>query len=135
MKNSVRLFYLLILIGIGGPLARANTVEFSAKPTVETTGNKSTIRFSVSATLAMRTTWARTARWSMPKTNRVRPRRTEDPKDMKSPFTKPELAFSWIVGVGVTDKYAYVGDSINQRVLRAKLVYAVEETVPITGQN
>jgi NHL repeat len=66
-----------------------------------------------------------------PKTNRVRPRRTDDPKAMKSPFAKPEIAFSWLVGVGVTDKYAYMGDSLNQRLLRAKLVYAAEETCAI----
>jgi hypothetical protein len=66
-----------------------------------------------------------------PKTNRVRPRRADDPKDMKSPFAEPELGFSWLVGVGVTDRYAYLGDSLNQRLLRAKLVYAAEETVAV----
>jgi NHL repeat len=66
-----------------------------------------------------------------PKTNRVRPRRTDDPKAMKSPFATPEIAFSWLVGVGVTDRYAYMGDSLNQRLLRAKLVYAAEETCAI----
>jgi len=66
-----------------------------------------------------------------PRTNRVRPRRNDDPKDMKSPFAKPEIAFSWLVGVGVTDKYAYMGDSINQRLLRAKLTYVAEETCAI----
>jgi hypothetical protein len=62
-----------------------------------------------------------------PKTNRVRPRRADDPKDMKSPFAEPDLGFQWLVGVGVTDRYAYFGDTINQRLLRAKLVYAAED--------
>jgi DNA-binding beta-propeller fold protein YncE len=63
-----------------------------------------------------------------PKTGKVRPRRTDDPKDLKSPFAEPEIAFSWLVGVGATDQYAYMGDSRNRRLLRAKLVYAAEET-------
>jgi len=61
-----------------------------------------------------------------PKTGKVRPRQTDDPKDMKSPFAEPEIAFSWLIGVGATDKYAYMGDSLNRRLLRAKLVYAEE---------
>ncbi len=43
----------------------------------------------------------------------------------------PEIAFAWLVGVGATDKYAYMGDSLNRRLLRARLVYAAEETCPI----
>ncbi len=66
-----------------------------------------------------------------PKTDRLRPRRADDPKDMKSPFAEPELGFQWLVGVGVTDRYGYFGDSLNQRLLRAKLVYAAEETVTV----
>jgi hypothetical protein len=50
---------------------------------------------------------------------------------MKSPFAEPEIAFSWLLGVGVTDRYAYFGDSLNLRLLRAKLVYAAEETSEI----
>jgi hypothetical protein len=26
---------------------------------------------------------------------------------------EPEIAFAWLVGMGVTDKYAYMGDSMN----------------------
>jgi len=63
-----------------------------------------------------------------PKTGKVRPRRPDDPKSLKSPFAEPEIAFAWLIGVGATDKYAYMGDSLNRRLLRAKLVYAAEET-------
>jgi len=66
-----------------------------------------------------------------PQTKRVRPRRPEDPKDLKSPFAEPEIAFAWLIGVGVTDRYAYMGDTLNRRLLRAKLVYAAEETCPV----
>ncbi|MCK6497919.1 MAG: hypothetical protein L6Q38_00400 [Nitrospira sp.] len=66
-----------------------------------------------------------------PKTKLVRPRLPTDPKDMKSPFAEPEIAFSWLLGVGVTDRYAYMGDTLNGRLLRAKLVYTVEETCSI----
>jgi hypothetical protein len=40
----------------------------------------------------------------------------------------PEIAFAWLIGVGATDKYAYMGDSLNRRLLRARLTYVVEET-------
>jgi len=66
-----------------------------------------------------------------PKTGKVRPRRADDPADLKSPFAEPEIAFSYLVGVGATDKYAYMGDSLNRRLLRAKLVYAAEETCDV----
>jgi hypothetical protein len=66
-----------------------------------------------------------------PKTRMVRPRRTDDPKDLKSPFAEPEIAFTWLNGVGATDRYAYMGDALNRRLLRAKLVYAAEESCPI----
>jgi hypothetical protein len=32
------------------------------------------------------------------------------------------------VGVGATDTHAYMGDSCNRRLLRAKSTYAAEET-------
>lgn len=66
-----------------------------------------------------------------PKSHRLRPPRADDPTDLVSPFAKPEIAFSWVVGVGVTDRYAYFGDTLNLRLLRAKLVYAEEGTAPI----
>ena len=61
-----------------------------------------------------------------PKTGKVRPRLADDPKDLKSPFAEPGIAFSWLIGVGATDKYAYMGDSLNRRMLRAKLTYSAE---------
>ena len=51
--------------------------------------------------------------------------------NLVSPFAEPEIAFSWLFGVGATDKYAYMGDSMNRRLLRAKLVYAAEETCEV----
>jgi len=66
-----------------------------------------------------------------PRTGQVRPRRADDPNDLKSPFAEPEIAFAWLIGVGATDNYAYMGDSLNRRLLRAKLVYAAEETAPL----
>jgi len=66
-----------------------------------------------------------------PKTGELRPRRPDDPKDLVSPFATPDVAFAWLIGVGVTDRYAYMGDSMNRRVLRAKLVSAAEATCEI----
>ena len=48
-----------------------------------------------------------------------------------SDIPNPELAFAWLAGVGVTDRYAYMGDTDNRRLLRAKLTYVVEETCPV----
>jgi len=61
-----------------------------------------------------------------PATRLLRPRKEGDPKDLVSPFARPEIAFAWIVGVAVTDRNAYVGDVVNKRVLRVKLGYAAE---------
>jgi hypothetical protein len=61
----------------------------------------------------------------------LRPRQASDPKDLASPFAKPEIAFAWIIGLAVTDRYAYVDDAVNKRVLRVKLDYAAMETAAI----
>jgi hypothetical protein len=66
-----------------------------------------------------------------PGTGRFRLRRPEDSKDLKSPYSEPDLAFSWLVGVGVTDRYVYMADSRNLRVLRGRMVYDAEETCAI----
>jgi hypothetical protein len=66
-----------------------------------------------------------------PATKLLRPRQPSDPKDLVSPFAKPELAFGWIVGLAVTDRYAYVDDVINKRVLRVKLGYTIESICDI----
>jgi len=42
-----------------------------------------------------------------------------------------EISLAWLIGVGVTDKYAYLGDSMNRRLLRVKLVYAEEKSCDI----
>jgi hypothetical protein len=39
----------------------------------------------------------------------------------------PEIGFAWIIGLAVTDRYAYVSDVVNKRVLRIALDYAVQE--------
>ena len=66
-----------------------------------------------------------------PKTGKLRPRQADDPKDLKSPFAEPELAFARLVGIGATDRYIYTGDSLNRRLLRLKITYAAEETCEI----
>ena len=66
-----------------------------------------------------------------PGTKQVRPRRPDDPKDLKSPFAEPEIALANPASVGVTDKHLYIGDPSNRRLLRTKLIYAVEESCDI----
>jgi hypothetical protein len=66
-----------------------------------------------------------------PQTKLLRPRQASDPKDLRSPFADPEIALGWIVGLAVTDRYAYVDDVINKRILRVRLGYAAEETAEV----
>gem|GEM_PF-4651916 len=42
-----------------------------------------------------------------------------------------EIAFAWIVGLAVTDRYAYVADAINKRVARMRLGYAPSGTCSV----
>jgi len=53
------------------------------------------------------------------------------PESKDKALAIPDLAFSWLVSVGVTDKYLYTGDSLNRRLLRAKLTYAAEASCEI----
>jgi hypothetical protein len=62
-----------------------------------------------------------------PKGKFLRPRKPTDPKDLVSPFAQPEIAFNFITGLAVTDRYAYVADCANRRMLRCSLGYAAEE--------
>lgn len=55
----------------------------------------------------------------------------DDPQDLVSPFANPEIALTWTVGLAVTDRYAYIADTINRRVLRVKLGYAATESAAI----
>ncbi len=66
-----------------------------------------------------------------PKGKYYRPRKPGDPEDLVSPFAEPEIAIGWIVGMAVTDRYAYVADSLNRRVLRCRLGYVAEETCTV----
>jgi len=45
-----------------------------------------------------------------------------------SAVARAGIAFAWAVGVGVTDRYVHVGDSINRRMLRLRITYAAEKT-------
>jgi hypothetical protein len=53
------------------------------------------------------------------------------PESKDKALAAPEIAFAWLMSVGATDRYAYMGDSMNRRLLRAKLVYAAEETADV----
>jgi hypothetical protein len=41
----------------------------------------------------------------------------------------PEVPFAWPVYVAVSDKYAYVSDTVNMRIVRVKLDYAADQVV------
>lgn len=66
-----------------------------------------------------------------PATKLLRARKAGDPQDLKSPFAEPAIAFNWIIGIAVTNRFAYVADLLNTRVLRCKLDYAASEAVAV----
>jgi len=56
----------------------------------------------------------------------LRPRRKDDPPTLVSPLAGPEIAIGWNVGLGVSDRYVYLADALNRRVLRVRLTYELE---------
>jgi DNA-binding beta-propeller fold protein YncE len=42
-----------------------------------------------------------------------------------------KTCFSWLVGVGATDRYIYTGDAMNRQMLRSKITYLAEETCAV----
>jgi hypothetical protein len=63
-----------------------------------------------------------------PKTGAFRPRRPDDPKDLKSPLAEPEIAFLEPATIAVTPAALYVLDRGNERIVRVGLAYGAEET-------
>jgi hypothetical protein len=49
----------------------------------------------------------------------------------KSKEPKPEIPMGWPVTAGASDKYIYVGDCLNHRVVRADKTWATQETVDV----
>jgi hypothetical protein len=94
---------------------------------LDANGNES----SPSAATATRTSAGPKATSSIPPPKLLRPRKAGDPPGLKSPFASPEIALGWVVGLAVTDRYAYVDDVLNKRMLRVKLDYHATETVEI----
>jgi hypothetical protein len=41
------------------------------------------------------------------------------------------VPLAWPTYVGVSDRYAYVADTVNRRVVRVKLAYAAEATCAV----
>jgi hypothetical protein len=52
----------------------------------------------------------------------------EDSGGPNAKIKKPDIPLAWPVYVAVSDKYAYVADTVNRRVVRVKLAYAAEQT-------
>ena len=44
---------------------------------------------------------------------------------------KPEIPIGWPQSVGVSQKYIYIADVLNRRIVRLKKVYAADQTVSI----
>ena len=66
-----------------------------------------------------------------PKTGELRPRRGDDPKDIKSPLSDPDIGFCHPNFTAVTDEALYVNDKGNYRIVRAALEYHVEEMLEL----
>ena len=41
------------------------------------------------------------------------------------------IAFSWLAGVGVSERYVYTSDQLNRRLLRLRITYAAEATCEV----
>jgi hypothetical protein len=54
-----------------------------------------------------------------------------DAQGPKSGEPKPEIPLGWPVFAGASDKYVYVGDTLNHRAVRADKQFAAEETAEI----
>jgi hypothetical protein len=54
-----------------------------------------------------------------------------DSEGPKSTEPKPEIPLGWPITVGATDRYIYVGDCLNHRVVRVDRKFAAEETCPV----
>jgi len=66
-----------------------------------------------------------------PKTGQLRPRRPDDPAELKSPLAEPDIGFAHPNFTAVTDEALFVNDRANYRIVRAALGYAREETVAL----
>jgi DNA-binding beta-propeller fold protein YncE len=66
-----------------------------------------------------------------PKTGEFRPPRPDDPKDLISPLAQPEIGLIDPSLVAVSGHRLYVHDRGNERIVRAVLKYAVEETATV----
>jgi hypothetical protein len=67
-----------------------------------------------------------------PKTGQLRPRRADDPADLKPPKElAEEIPFRAPRFVAASDEALYVNDTGNRRFVRCALGYAAEETVPL----
>ncbi|MCX7805775.1 MAG: hypothetical protein N3A38_11380 [Planctomycetota bacterium] len=66
-----------------------------------------------------------------PKTGEYRPRRPDDPKDLKSPLEAPDIAFIDPTYVEATDEAIYVVDRCNERIVRVALMYKNEEMLAL----
>ena len=44
---------------------------------------------------------------------------------------KPDIPLAWPTYVAVSDRYAYVADTVNRRVVRVKVGYAADETCAV----
>ncbi len=52
-----------------------------------------------------------------------------DAQGPKSAEPKPGIPLGWPIFAGASDKYIYVGDGLNHRVVRVDKTFAAEETV------
>jgi len=66
-----------------------------------------------------------------PQTGFLRPRRPDDPKDLKSPVAEPEIAFGWAAFTAASDAALYTLDTTNKRVLKIRLGYRAEEVISL----
>lgn len=55
-----------------------------------------------------------------------------DSQGPQSQVPKPDIPLGWPITAGASDRYVYVGDALNHRIVRADKTFTVESIVPIT---
>jgi len=55
----------------------------------------------------------------------------QDSRGKGSPVPRPDIPLAWPLTVAVSDTHAYVADTLNRRVVKVKLGWAVEETCEV----
>jgi len=96
-------------------------ITFSVKPSVIKDGNITRIKFAISASSDVEVA-------VLDAKDKIVRHLAAGVLGGKNPPPKPEIPMGWPIFAGASDKYIYVGDCLNHRVIRVDKQFATEET-------